>query len=515
MTKCLTHGLTQSLLALYLFLLSCISFHSSEIFAEDISTSRIETKKTTQSTEILSNDKEKHSRNMKVALAEGISTKAIWFGFEQEVTIATRHETPVGKAPSIVTVITAKEIKHLGYRTFVEILRTVPGFEILKKGDLGEVFPAVRGFAGSEKVRVMLNGHLVNSPRTGSAFQQFDDFPVENIERIEIIRGPGSAVYGENAFLAVINIITFDAKDIDGIKVSGGYGSFDTEEGNIVFGKTYGKVDISGMVRYRHTDGFDGIVESDIVTQIDTALASLGFPPSSQAQGRVEDWREEYDLNLKVVYKGFYVEGLYINKNMGPFIGPQFALADESNIEQNYVFGEAGYRNTFDEKFTIRPRLYYDQFDRNSYIEALPENAHVPLDTDGDGVIDKINTYPDGLIGNAYIKERVVGTEVPFDYKIFDGNIITLGFEYRLIGQTNPHFFTTYNPRTLDPLDSLQDQADTYPFIKEATRRIWSVYLQDAWDITDTLNLTLGVRHDEYSDFGNTTSPRAGLTGHS
>lgn len=200
---------------------------------------------------------------------------------------------------------------------------------------------------------------------------------------------------------------------------------------------------------------------------------------------------------------------------MGPFIVPQFALADESNIEQNYVFGEAGYRNTFDEKFTIRPRLYYDQFDRNSYIEALPENAHVPPDTDGDGVIDKINTYPDGLIGNAYIKERVVGTEVPFDYKIFDGNIITLGFEYRLIDQTNPHFFTTYNPRTLDPLDSLQDQADTYPFIKEATRRIWSVYLQDAWDITDTLNLTLGVRHDEYSDFGNTTSPRASLTGHS
>jgi iron complex outermembrane receptor protein len=101
---------------------------------------------------------------MKFALTEEISTEAIWFGFNEEVTIATRHETPVGKAPSVVTVITAEEIKHLGYRTFVEILRTVPGFEILKKGDLGEVFPAV-GFAGSEKVRVMLDGHLVNSPR--------------------------------------------------------------------------------------------------------------------------------------------------------------------------------------------------------------------------------------------------------------------------------------------------------------------------------------------------------------
>lgn len=65
----------------------------------------------------------------------------------------------------------------------------------------------------------MLNGHLVNHPRIGEAFTTFDDFPVENIKRIEIIRGPGSAMYGENAFLAVINIITFDAKDINGVKM--------------------------------------------------------------------------------------------------------------------------------------------------------------------------------------------------------------------------------------------------------------------------------------------------------
>ncbi|HHT9114073.1 MAG: TonB-dependent receptor [Planctomycetes bacterium] len=432
-----------------LILFSLFSGILQKYFCLDSSTILAQGTETTHLTQTSSNSDGNNSSFETSAIVEGASTEALWFGFHEEVTIATRHETPLSKAPSVVTVITAEEIKNLGYRTFVEILRTVPGFEILKSGDLGEVFPAVRGLVGSEKVRVMLNGHLVNSPRTGSAFHLFDDFPVENIKRIEIIRGPGSAVYGENAFLAVINIITKDAKDIDGVKVSSGYGSFDTEEGNITFGKTYGKVDISGMVHYRHTDGFDGIVESDLVTQIDNALDPLGFPPASQAPGRVEDWRQEYDLNLRVSYKDFYVEGLYINKNQGPFIGPQFALADESNIEQNYVFGEVGYKKTFDEKFTIRPRLYYDQFDRNSYIEALPEDTHVPLDTDGDGNIDTINTYPDGLIGNAYIREKVVGTEIPFDYELFDGNLITLGFEYRLTNQTNPHFFTTYDPRTL------------------------------------------------------------------
>lgn len=186
-----------------------------------------------------------------VTVAEVLSTEAIWFGMGEQVTIITRHETPVSKAPGIVGVITAEEIKHLRYRTLAEILRIVPGFEILKGGGFGDIIPAVRGLISASKVRLMINGHLVNNPLGGGAFRIFDDFPVENIKRIEIISGPGSAVYGENAFSAVINIITFDAKDIGCVKVSGGYGSFDTREGSIVFGETHGKFEISGMVHYR------------------------------------------------------------------------------------------------------------------------------------------------------------------------------------------------------------------------------------------------------------------------
>ena len=473
----------------------------SHIFAEGTVTTRLEdTSFDTDS---------KKELPMDTAVADGISTEAIWFGFGEEVTIATRHETQIRKAPSIVTVITDEEIKNLGYRTFAEILRTVPGFEILKKADFGEVVPAVRGLAGADKVRVMLNGHLVNNPLGGGAFSNFDDFPVESIKRIEIIRGPGSAMYGENAFTAVINIITKDAKDIDGVKVSSGYGSFDTYEENIVFGKTYGNVNLSGMVHYRQSGGFDGIVESDSQTRIDN---SFGFPAASQAPGRVEDWRQEYNLNLKADYKGVYFEGLYSNKNRGPFIGPQYALNDESDVETNYVFGEVGYKKTFEERLTFKPSVYYDQFDNNTYIESFSEGVTLPLDTNGDGVYDKFNTYPDGLIGNGRVTQKIVGTEIPFDYELFDGNVITLGLEYRLISQTNVRFSSNFHPATYAPLDSLQDFSDTYPFLKEATRRIWSIYLQDTWDITDTINLTLGARHDQYNDFGGATSPRSGLT---
>ncbi len=477
---------------LYLFFLLC--FIPSVIFAEGTDTTSAAIGKTVYLTEASSTDWMEAA--LDTVVAEGVSIEAIWFGYQDEITIATRHKTPIRKAPSIVTVITDEEIKNSGYRTFVEILRMVPGFEILKNGTLGSVAPAVRGFEGANKVRVMLNGHFVNNPLRGDAFTLFDDFPVENIKRIEIIRGPGSAMYGENAFLAVINIVTFDAKNVDGVKVSSGYGSFDTKEGNITFGKSYGAVGISGLVRYRETDGFDGVVESDVL----------------QNRGRVQDWRREYDLNLKITYKGFYGEGLYINKNQGPFIGPQLALNDGSDVENNYVFAEVGYRKTFEEKFTLKPRIYYDQFDRNAYIEALPEGATISLDTDGDRISDTFETYPDGFDINSKVIERVVGTEIPFDYKLFDGNLLTLGTEYRLINQDNTHFLSNVHPVTSEPLDSLQNFSDSYPQIDDATRHIWSFYMQDAWDITDALNLTVGVRHDQYSDFGGATSPRLGLT---
>src|SRR3989339_1316782 len=480
-----------------------ISFFSSTIFAEDTDTSHL--------TGTSSRDDENQPYRTNT-ITEEFLTEAIWFGSVEEVAIATRHETKISKAPGIVTVITTEEIKNLGYRTFVEVLRTIPGFEILKSGDTGVVVPAVRGITSSNKVRLMLNGHFVNSPFTGSAFGRFDDFPVENIKKIEIIRGPGSAMYGENAFTAVINIITKDAKDIDGVKVSSGYGSFDTYDENIIFGKTYGKVSVSGMVHYRQSDGFDGIVESDNQTRIDNSLSSFGFSRSSQAPGRVEDGRQEFDLNLKTTYKDVYFEGWYSNRDRGPFIGPQYALNDESDVESNYVFGEVGYQKTFEERFTLKPRVYYDQFDNNTYIESFSEGVTLPLDTDGDGNYDKLNTYPDGFIGNGKVIQKIVGTEIPFDYELFDGNTITLGLEYRLINQTNVGFWNNFDLATLSPLDSIQDVSDTNPWIKEATRRIWSVYLQDTWDITDTINLTLGARHDHYSDFGGATSPRSGLT---
>ncbi|NUO10511.1 MAG: TonB-dependent receptor [Candidatus Brocadia sp.] len=261
------------------------------------------------------------------------------------------------------------------------------------------------------------------------------------------------------------------------------------------------------MAHYRQTTGFDGIVRSDFQTALDNLFGSA----ASQAPGRVHDGRQEYDLNLKVTYEDLWFQGWYSNKNREPFLGGGLSLNDESDLEDNYVFGEVGYKKTLEERFTLRPRAYYDQFDSNSKFEAFPENTIFPTDINNDGT-EELTIYPDGQIFIVKGIERIVGTKVPLDYTLFDGNIITLGLEYRLINQSDNHFLANFDQVTGAPLPDIEDFSDTFSFLPDITRRIFSVYLQDTWDITDTLNLTLGVRHDRYNDFGNATSPRAGLT---
>ncbi|MBM4053137.1 MAG: TonB-dependent receptor [Planctomycetes bacterium] len=479
----------------------------------NLSISSAEDVETPESTEnILDAAEQEHHQIDDEFVESALHAEILWFDYGEETSIASRHETPLTKAPSIVTVITGEEIKHMGYRTFAEVLRTVPGFEVLKMSDFGDVIPAVRGLKASNRVRLMIDGHFVNNPLRGDAFGNFDDFPVQNIKKIEIIRGPGSAIYGENAFLSAINIITKTGSEIKGVRVNSGFGSYDTVEGNIVFGEVMGDFEISGMINYRDTNGYDGTIESDNQSIIDSSLSPFGFDAASQAPGEVEDWRREYDLDLKTMYKDLYFHGWYSNKNRGPFVGPQYALTDETNLESNYVFGEFGYEKKFEDRLAVKPRVYYDQFDNDSYVEALPDGTTFPSDSNGDGSYDFFYTYPEGFIGNGKQTQRIAGAEIPFDCTLFDGNLLTVGFEYRFISQTNVQYYANYDPETYEPLGSVEDFSDSYPYIKDAIRRIWSVYLQDSWDITDTLNITLGARFDEYSDFGDAFSPRSGLT---
>jgi len=156
----------------------------------------------------------------------------------------------ISEAPSVITVIQAEEIETRGYTSLADVLRTVPGFYDVY--DMAFHNVGIRGIspgarASGSQVKVMIDGQEVDyRPSTGNFFGE-ELVPMSAVERIEIFRGPGSALYGANAFLGVINIITRSGLTLNGFKATargGSVGGHAAGGGEAVLGATEGKVDM-------------------------------------------------------------------------------------------------------------------------------------------------------------------------------------------------------------------------------------------------------------------------------
>ena len=411
------------------------------------------------------------------------------FSEEQIVVSALKRPRTVSKSPAIMSVITARQIRQMGARTVSDVLEMIPGFDITMNRN-GARQIGVRGILedGSPKVKVLIDGHSVNEPGSGGASFVFFDLVTENIKRIEIIRGPGSALYGQNAFLAVINVITKDTEDIDGFQLTTSGGSFDTQNYNILFGREYKDLKISGFLDYFDTEGFSKKIEQDIIFT----------DPASLTPGRSHNSKEKTDLNLKLSYKNLEINSKYLKKSREGYIGFDNALSDDTEWKDTYIFSEFLYRLRLSEKLNMNTKAYYDQYNSDSELESRPEGF-------------SSGTYPDGIKGILRIKYRTVGFENQFNYNVFKGNELTLGFQYEYVHQGDIHYGTNFHPLTNAPLPSFADFSNDLPFTRRATRHIYAFYLQDEWNITKNIDLTVGVRHDRFTRFGGTTNPRAGL----
>ncbi|PYM60509.1 MAG: TonB-dependent receptor, partial [Candidatus Rokuibacteriota bacterium] len=125
---------------------------------------------------------------------------------EPVVVTATRVEESLEQIGASVTVIPEETIREQGYRTVDEALRTVPGLDVQRSGSPGKLTTVqIRG-ANPSQIQVLIDGIRVKSTTTGDF--DFADLPVDQIERIEVVRGPQSTIYGADAIGGVINVIT-------------------------------------------------------------------------------------------------------------------------------------------------------------------------------------------------------------------------------------------------------------------------------------------------------------------
>ncbi len=171
-----------------------------------------------------------------------VSEESLLFQEIPSVYGASKFEQKVTQAPSSVSIVTSQDIKKNGYRTLADILRSVSGFYVTY--DRNYNYIGVRGFGrpGDYNTRVLLliDGHRTNDNIYNQAAIGTEAIlDVDLIDRVEIIRGPGSSLYGSNAFFGVINIITRRGRDLKGTEVSGEAGSFNTYKGRLSYGNRY------------------------------------------------------------------------------------------------------------------------------------------------------------------------------------------------------------------------------------------------------------------------------------
>jgi iron complex outermembrane recepter protein len=194
-----------------------------------------------------------------------LSTESIEDLMDIQVTSVSKTEQSLAQAASAIFVITPDAIRRSGATNIPDLLRMVPGLDIARINAYTWAV-SVRGFNGrfSDKLLVLLDGRSVYTPTIDGVFWEVLDLPLNNVERIEVIRGPGGSVWGANAVNGVINIISRKASETEGALLVAGDGNVDQGFGTIQYGGKAGKrTDYRLFAKYLNLGQFPGLTGAD------------------------------------------------------------------------------------------------------------------------------------------------------------------------------------------------------------------------------------------------------------
>jgi iron complex outermembrane receptor protein len=161
---------------------------------------------------------------------------------QQQITTASRKPQALSEVPSAVEVLSSEDIHRSGVRTIADALRLGTGLEVARANS-GTWAISARGFNTTtpDKMQVFMDGRSVYTPLFSGTFWDVQDYLLDDVERIEIIRGPNATLWGANAFSGVINIITKSAKDTQGVYVNAGAGTEEPGFGAVRYGGKLGE----------------------------------------------------------------------------------------------------------------------------------------------------------------------------------------------------------------------------------------------------------------------------------
>jgi outer membrane receptor for ferrienterochelin and colicins len=397
---------------------------------------------------------------------------------------ASKHEQKVTQAPSSVTIVTAQEISRFGYRTLADVLRGVRGFYV--SDDRNYQYVGVRGFLRpgdyNSRILVTIDGHRMNdSVYDGSYAGREGMIDLELIERVEVIRGPSSSLYGSSAFFGVINVITKRGGQFDGVEVAGEGGTFATYKGRATYGARFAN-GIEWLVSGSEyeSDGASPLYYPEFDQRISDE-------PRAANDGTVRglDHEDAQTFFTKLAYGSWSFAGFFDDRSKQvPTASFDTILHDpDEQTRDRRGYLELSYERRLSETVALHARAFYDDY---LYQGAYPYDVALPGDPP-----DRV-MYRDSAVGKWFGSEWQLSAR-------FSRHTLQVGGEYRDNRREYQDAYYDSDPRAYDLLD--ERSSDTL-----------GVYVQDEVQLHEKLAMTAGLRFDRYdATFGSTLNPRMGL----
>ena len=380
---------------------------------------------------------------------------------------ASKYNQKTTEAPASVSIITADDVKKYGYRTLADILQSVRGLNV--SYDRNYALLGVRGFNRgdfSSRVLLLIDGHRINNSLSDSA-PIGTDFPldVDLIEKVEVIRGPGSSLYGNNAFFGVVNVITRKGRDLPGygVEVSGEAASFDTYKGRASYGRKFqNEVEMLLSGSWYDSEGPDTLVLKEFQSGMTHVVHEVDDDSYRNVFGTLS-------------YKDFSLEGAFNTREKGIPTAPDFTAFNDRRTRNfdDRSFVNLKFAHDFAEAADVSAQIYYDRQEHTrDYLYNPPE-----------------------LLNRERQQAQWWGTELQVKKVLLDRHVLVAGAEYRDdFDQSRRNF--DVSPPSGDHVDVSRDSYN------------YGLYLQGDAAVRTNLHVNTGLRYDKYARTSPTVNPR-------
>jgi outer membrane receptor for ferrienterochelin and colicin len=426
---------------------------------------------------------------------------------EDSISIVSRRvdgRDSARRTSAIVTVFNRQKIRDTGARNLADILKSVPGVEVFYD-QFGFYKVSFRGIRSKSGVLLLIDGHRLNNFYDGSTFL---DLRSDAIEKVEIIRGPGSSVHGTNAFVGVINVITRNQESKDGYtEMSIRGGSENTIEPSV-----YTNQEIAGDWRAQIYAGQYQSRRPEIQVPHDVTCTPGAWenetnrcrgttilPLPLASYNTTNDFKRQNNVFAKIYNKDlFYISGKAITESRGPHIGEINELTPDSQLDFSFFnFNMGSERIELTDQLSFSARVYGDRYNRNDSIQVQRSDR-----------LNHLFTSPRKDIEYRY---DTWGAEAIGQYNPTKKLLFMVGGQYEKLRVTDFALTQNYIERDLNTLRPIPFDYDGEDKDQNAERRIRAEFIQMIWDPYRWLSITAGVRRDRYSDFGETINPKGGI----